>query len=417
MSDLASTYALQAGVPLHNPEMEECFFPLNHPIDKAILIHAFGGKIIDTPQGKQAAFGAKIYDYFGEVVSMIKPILEPLGYRLYQIGAPGEPAVRGLEQLVGMTSLLQCAYLVKRCALLIGNDSMWVHQRGSLGNSLVATYGSTSKPHFPHWYDPAKTVLIESHRFGKKPSYMANEPLKTINLITPESVANAALSLLGQPPLSRRSLSIGPLYNQGIIELIPDVVMDPRIQTQVPPIIRMDLLFNEENLLKNLQMRKCSIITNKEIDISILARCRPNIASIRLEIDKLSPEWIKKVRRLGVQCAVMAVEKDEAKVTQMRLDYYDVLQPSGFDRFLPPTIEDFKKEVEKYTQKPLDPTIQLNTLSFKTNKFILSDGKVYLSRAHWEDKIPTPNTENNTGVVIDKPSFWEEGAHFYIYQS
>jgi hypothetical protein len=417
MSTLAETYAREIGVKLDKPSVYETFYPLDHPIEKSILIHSFGGKIVDTPQGKQIAFPSKIYDYYNEVVAIIKPILEPLGYRFYQIGAPGEPLLPGVTHLVGRTSIPQCVYIVRRCALLIGNDSQWAHMRGAFGGSMVVSYGGTSTPHHPFWRDREKTILIESHRFGKKPSYQSMENPKTINLIPPEQIANAALSLLDQPQIGRNSLSVGVAYNQPIIELIPDVVMDPRIQTPVPPIIRMDLHFSEENLGKNLQLRKCQIITNKEIDITLLARFKPNIAAIRMEIDKLSPDWIKKVKRLGVQCGVMAVEKDDTKVQQMRLDYYDALQPTGFDRFVAPTLDDWKKDVEKYTQKPLDPAIKLETLSFKTNKFILSNGKVYLSKAHWQAGIAAASTDANTGTVIDSPAFWEEAvAHFYIFK-
>ena len=267
MSTLAETYALQIGVKLDKPSAYETYYPLDHPLDKVVLIHSFGGKIVDTPQGKQIAFPSKVYDFYSEVVAIIKPILEPLGYRLYQIGAPNEPLVPGVTHLVGRTSIHQCTYLVKRCALLIGNDSVWAHMRGAFGEPLIVCYGGTSTPHHPFWRNREKTILIESHRFGKKPSYQSMENPKTINVIPPEQVANAALSLLDQPQISRQSLSIGAAYNQPIIELIPDVVMDPRVQTPVPPIIRMDLHFSEENLAKNLQVRKCQIITNREIDI------------------------------------------------------------------------------------------------------------------------------------------------------
>lgn len=416
MSTLAETYAREIGVKLDKPHAHETFYPLDHPVEKAIILHSFGGKIVDTPQGKQAAFMSKIYDYYQEVVAMIKPILEPLGYRFYQIGAPGEPLLPGVEHLVGRTSIPQCTYLVKRCALLIGNDSMWAHERGAFGGALVVAYGGTSKPHYPYWRDPAKTVLIEPHRFGKKPSYQSVEMPKTINLIPPEQIANAALSLLGQPPVTRQSLNVGPLYNLPVIQLVPDVVMDPRVQSPVPPIVRMDLHFSEENLAKNLQLRKCQIITNREIDIDLLTRMRPNIAAIRMEVDTLSPEWIKKVKRLGVQCAVMAVERDDAKVIEMRLRLYDVLQPTGFDRYVPTTVEDFRRDVATYTQKPLPPDTKIDTLSFKTNSFILSDGKVYLSKAHWLAKIAAKGTEDNTGTVIDSPEFFEELAHTYIFK-
>lgn len=417
MSTLAKTYALQVGVKLSEPEIQESYFPLEHPIDKVILVHGFGGAIITDQNGaKRAVFPAKVYDYFTDVVHMLKPIVEPLGYKLYQIGAPDEPPIHGLESLVGKTSLLQCTFLVKRCALLIGNDSIWAHQRGAFRGSEVIVYGPTSKPHFPHWNEPSKTRLIESHRNGKKPSFQSNEFPKTVNLIPPEQVVDNSLDLLGiKNPNKRQSLMIGVAYNMPAVELIPDAVIDPRITLPVVPIIRMDVLFNEDNMLKNLRYRKCSVITNKEINLELLKSVRPNVEGIRIEIDKISTEWIKNAKKLGVKIAVVATEKDDEKVKQMRLHYYDATQPSGFDRFLPPTLDDFKKEVVKYTQKPLDESIKLDKLLFRTNKFILSDGKVFLSKAHLKAGISTPSSDKNIGTVIDSPDFWEEQAHFYIY--
>lgn len=411
MSTLAETYALQCAVPLDRPEIQECFYPLDHPVEKAILIHGFGGAIAN---GNQATFMAKIYDHFAEVVTLIKPAVEALGYKIYQIGAANEPAIRGVEGLCGKTSLLQCTYLVRHCALLIGNDSMWAHVRGAYGGALVALYGPTSvKCHGPYWRDDAKTILIESHRFGKKPSYASHEADKTINVIPPEQVANAALSLLGAPLISRTSLFIGSLFNQTIVEVVPNVVVDPSVQVGVP-IIRMDLLHHEENLFKNLQLRKCAIIANREINLDSLGRLKANIASMRIEIDAISTDWIKAVRRLGVQVAFMSVEKDDAKTLQMRLDYYEACQ---FDRFLPATVDEFRKDSEKYRQKPLDSGLKLDTLSFKTNKIILSDGRVFLSRAHWAAGISIQSGDQNVGTVIDSPLFWEESAHHYIYST
>ncbi len=413
MSDLATTYALQVGVPLTKPTIQESFFPLDHPLDKTILIHGFGGAIVQNQQNQLvASFPAKVFDHFGEVVLLLKPLVEPLGYKLFQIGAQGEPPIPGVEQLVGKTSILQCTYLVKRAALLIGNDSLWAHQRGAFDGALVALYGPTSKPHFPHWRNEAKTALIESHRAGKRPSFQSNENPKTINWITPESVANAALALLGVGPVSRCSLCLGPLYNQPIVEVIPNLVVNPQLQLAAPPILRMDLLHDEKVMAQNLQLRKCAIITSKEIDLAVLTQLKPNIISIRVEIDQVSPDWIKQLKRLGIRTAFMAVEKDDAKILQMRMDYYDACQ---FDRFNAPTKEDWLKSVETYCQKPLDTSTKLDTIQFKTQKLILSDNQIYLSHAHWKAGRPAKSAQENSDTVIDTPLFWEETEHCYFY--
>ncbi len=409
MSDLATTYALQIGVTLDRPTIMESFFPLNHPYDKSILLHGFGGSI----NNNQAQFPSKIYDYYGEVIALLKPIVEPLGYKLFQIGGPGEPNINGVESLCGQTAVNQCAYLVKRCALLIGNDSMWVHQRGAFNGALVALYGPTdNKNHGPHWRNPNKTITLESHRFGRRTTYSSHEGPKTINLITPESVTNAALSLLDQPPINHQSLYFGDAYNQPLVELVPNIVVSP--QTQVPNalIVRMDYHFDEQILAGNLQIRKCAIISDREIDLNILAQFKGNIASLRLEIDKISPDWIKKAKRLGVPMACFAVENDEAKLRKMRLDYFDAC---FFDKFAVSTADEFRAASATYLNKSLDKDLKLDSLRFKTHKFMLSENKIYLSKAHWEAGIDTPSTAQNSAQVIDSVEFFQDYAHFYVY--
>ena len=413
MSDLATTYALQIGVPLSEPFIQTTFYPLDTPMDKVILIHGFGGAIVQDQNSLRPTFPAKVYDYFSEVVALIKPALDAAGYKIYQIGAAGEPGIKGCHHLMGQTTFHQCAYLVKNAALFLGNDSLWCHVRGSARAPLVGVYGSTSIPHFPHWQDPARTVLIESHRFGNKPSYQAQESPKTINLIKPEDVANAALKLLGLPQVSRESILMGIAYNQPIVELVPDSVVAPQVQIPGQLIVRMDYVHNEKILAQNLQLRPCNIIASREIDLSILGQLRQNVAAMRLEIDKISPSWIKEFKKLGIKTMFSCVERDPEKVSAMRLEYFDAC---FFDQFLPPTVEDFRRDAGKYLNKPLDESLKLDTLSFKSNKLLLSDNKVFLSKAHWKAGKSTPTTSHNIGQVIDDPIFFEEAAHYYFFK-
>ncbi len=361
---------------------------------------------------------AKIFDHFAEVVELLRPLVGD--YRFYQIGAPGESMLPGVESLVGKTTLHQCAYLVKNAALLIGNDSQWVHIRGAEGKPLVAVYGSTSKPHFPHWNDPAKTVLIESHRRGGKPSYGSHENPKTINWIPPEQIANAAVQLLGikwpptmaTPQSIRRSLYIGEAYTQGHLELVPNVVVNPSLAPGAPLIIRMDYEHNEEKLAANLQLRKCVVVADREITLALLTQFKPNIAQMRLDVTKLSADWIKAVKRLGIPVQFFTNELDPAKLSNLRLALHSVCY---FDQVIPPTKEMFLKGAEVYLNKELDKDFKWDKLSFKTNRYILSDDKVYLSKAHWQAGKNTPNTNQNSDLIIDSPTFWEETPYHYYF--
>lgn len=410
MSDLASTYALQVGVRIDKPSIQEAFFPLDHPLDKVILIHGFGGALIN---GNQATFPAKVYDAFGEVVDLLRPVVEPLGYRLYQIGAPGEPPIRGLEHLQGKTTLHQCTYLVKRAALLIGNDSLWAHERGAFGGALVALYGPTSvKVHGPHWKDPAKTVLIESHRFGKKPSYQAGEQVKTINVIPPESVANAALKLLGLPALPIQSLLIGANYNQSLCEIVPNFVPSPQLGI-ANPVLRFDYHFDAALIAQNLAVRRCAIIANAEFDLAILAPVRQNVALIKLELnERVSVAWVRQLKRLGIPLQFYTLETDEVKLKKLRLDFFDI--EVYLDTFAFPTKDTFETEARQWLNQK-DATFDYSRLHFKTLKVLLSEGKIYSSNAHRLAGVAAESVEKNGGAIIDNEMFWRETSHHYYF--
>lgn len=413
MSSLAEVYSLGCGAPIGQPTMVESYFPLDVPVEKAILIHAFAGSVKDSNGRKVPAFPAKIYDYYPEVISLLKPILEPLGYKFYQIGTSDETPLSGIKHLCGLTTMHQCNYLVRRAALLLGNDSMWAHIRGAAKKPLVVPYGSTSKPHFPFWRDESKTVLIESHRGGNKPSYASSEDPKTINWITPEEIVNACLRVLGiEKQIDRNSFYIGPDYTNQLIELIPDVIIHPDMNIRAPIVVRMDYHHDETMLFKNLILRKASVICNKEIDIDKLKYFKDQIYSIRIEIDKVSPTWVKKLKSTGIKTDFFSTETDPFKLKSMRLDFYDCCL---FDTFTPPTKSEFLKYASQYLNKKLDDSFNMSNLSFKTNKILLSNGKIFLSKPHWNKGIYTESSDNNTAKVIDEPSFWEEYSHCYFF--
>lgn len=397
---LLELYSLATGLKIGNQTLAESFYPLS--TDKYITLQASSGMV------------AKNYSHYSEVINLIAPKLKELNISIIQLGGPEDQPVQGCIHLQGKTTLHQSNHLLRNSILHIGNDSWMAHRAGALKIPLIVLYGPTTiANHSPFDCDSERTILIESHRFGKKPSYQAHESPKTINLIKPEEIANAALKLLNLPLVTQESIFIGGAYQQSIVELVPDVVVSPNVQIPGQLIIRMDYLHNEKILAQNLSVRQCNVIANREIDLAILSQLRQNIGAVRLEIDKISPGWIKEFKKLGIRTMFSCSERDAAKVAAMRLEYFDAC---FFDQFVPPTAEDFRKDAAKYLNKSLDESLKFDTLSFKSNKFLLSDNKVFLSKAHWKAGKNTPNTNQNTGQVIDDPVFWEESAHFYIFK-
>lgn len=395
---LIEQYALQTGLKIGRQSLLEAFYPL--PFERYITLHAGSG------------MQAKNYPHYNEVVALLAPKLVELGIQIVQLGGKDEPAIRGAHHLQGQISLHQSNYVLARSLLHIGNDSWLAHRAGDLNIPLVALYGSTTVAnHSPYRVHP-KSRLLESHRWGRQATFSPQENPQSIALICPERVANAALSALNQEPaITRRSLWFGPNYYDALVETVPDVAIAPNAQIGGPLVVRMDYLHNEEVLFQNLQVRPCAIITSHEIDLAKLAAFKPHVSSMRVFIDLVSPDWIKRIKRLGVPIGFVSAITDEAKVQQMRLDYADVCM---FDPWVTSTKEGFLSNVKAYLH---DDTFapDVAALSFLTHKVLLSDGKAYLSKAHWQAKQATDANTHNIGRVIDSPDWFAEVNHTYVF--
>jgi len=409
MSTLVETYALQCGVKIDKPWINTAFYPLPEPMDKVVLIHAFAGNIQD---GRATAPG-KIYDHFNEVVELLFPIFNKYGYKMYQIGNGGEPALNGVESLCGKTTFAQSSYLVKNCALLIGNDSVWQHLRGVENKPMVILFGGTSPKNTGSYFGNAeKKVFIESHRCGKKPSHLIAEIPKTINFIPPEKVAQESLTLLRlKDKITRQSFSFGPEYLASFFEIVPNTAVRPDLNIGVP-VIRMDYVFDEGILMQNLGIRKCAIVTDREINLNILAHYKDNINSMRVEVDKVSQFWLKAVKKIGIPIMYVCVEKDPERLRNLRMRLHD---DCFFDKIETSTKQQFIEHSEVYLNKKIDKDFDFSKLLFKTKRFILSDNKVFTSKAHWLAGKTVESTENCTAQVIDNEDFWPDWRNGYFF--
>lgn len=406
MSSLAETYALAAGVKIGQPSILEKFFPLEHDLSKVILVHASAGN---------NNFPAKIYDYFNQVVMLIRPALDVAGYRIYQIGGNGEAPLKGVTSICGTTTMHQTAYLLKRCALFFGNDSINAHLAGIFKIPTVAVYGPTDvKNHGPYWKG-YKTILIESHRFGaKRASYSAQEGQKTINQIPPEQIANAILKLLDLELVTRKSLFFGEHFMHTVLDVVPDMVVDPNFAKDGIVNIRMDYHHDEEFLKKNLSVRKCVVIFDKPINLYIFKQYRQNVVGLKCKISESFPKWtIRDIKHLGIQHVFYTENLNKETIDRMRLDYFDYC---FFDNYQDKTKAEFETAVAKYLNKKLDEPINYDRLWFESNKYIISSKGAFISKAAFDAGTPIENFDFSHQKITDTPAFWNEQQHFYIYE-
>lgn len=402
---LLELYSLATGLRIGQQYLVESFYPLSY--DRYITIQAGSG------------MAAKNYPHYDDVLSLMTPALNCAGIKILQLGGKEDRALPGCIHLQGQTNLHQSNYLLHRSLCHVGNDSWMSHRGGEMEVPLVICFGPTTpENHGPYRYDP-HSVFIESHRFGRRPTFASQESPSTIAVIPPEQIANAALGLLGLPKVNRQSLYIGEAYHQTAVELAPDSVLPPSVNVGGALVIRMDHATPgdpeaENRLAANLQLRRCLVVTDRELNLNLLIQMKPNLGGLRVEVDGVSAAWIKAVKRLGIQTAFFSSERDPDKLARRRLDLYDACL---FDHYLAPTREDFLKGASTYLNRTVDSTVITPRLQFTTHKLLLAGGKVYLSEAHWRAGQPTPGPEVTTGNVIDNDTFWEEQAHFYVHDT
>jgi hypothetical protein len=411
MSKLLSTYARSTGLQIGTPSLREKFFPL--PFERYITLQ--GG----------SSQNAKCYDWYQEVLVLLKPILDANHIAILQLGGKDDVLIQGCHDLRGRTSLLQSYFLVKRGLCHVGNDSWLMHMAGSAFRPLVGLYGSTNVAnHGPYWCDPAVSILLESHRSGGVPTFASQESPKTVNFISPESVANAVFKLLGiKETLPFSTRHIGAAYAGTVFELIPNTIPAPNFFPGAPMTVRMDKAFNEDVLFKVLQTgRKIHVITDRPINLGLLQQVRGSILSYVHGLGVPgSPDtpilYTDAIKSIFPEHTFFTRLTDEAAVAALRFTYFDhinVLRQSEI------TKADYIRAALAYVNRAdtpentLDIERELGHTRFKSNKFILSGDKAYLSHAHLAAGQATESLNNNQASVIDDPAFWRDILHMLM---
>lgn len=404
---LIESYASSSRLKIDRPDIRTDFYPLS--TQRFITVQTGGG------------MPAKVYDFFNEVFSLLFPYLREAKIDVVQLGSKGEPPVIGASFLD--TSLHQAAYIIFNSLLHVGIDSCFVHFASGFDIPIVSLY-SVSPPSIcgPYWGDKNKQICIEPNfRPGWKYSFNPNESPKWINTIPPETVARSVLNLLNIPhTISQRTLLVNPLYNATMLDWVPDMVVVPQFNPEMPLNARMDLHHDDQVLANTLQTgRKVNLVTKKPINLNVLAAFKQLILSYSHEIDEDTPlDYVRAVKKTLSNITFFTRDPDPTRLANLRFKFFDVINIQLIPN---KTREDFEKESAAYQNRPadevkkeLDLALKDGRLRFKTNKFVLSNGKMYLSLAHSKSDLPMEG-ENRDGVVIDDPEMWRDVNHFLIY--
>ena len=403
--DLATLYANAANCELDRPFINLQYFSL--PCEKYIVLHAGGGN--------DNKFPAKIYDLYGDVVNLILPYLKTAGIEIVQLGGGNERPVNNTINLLGKTTIHQTAYIISHSLLMCGNDSCLAHFAGHFGIPEVILYGPTSKPHFPHWFNHEKSIFLESHRFGNTPSYAANEQPKTINLLKTELVAKSTLAILNIPhTITQNTIMVGAAYAEAFMEIVPDAVVPPQ---GLPPgnvVIRADYLFDINSIIGNLQQRPYILSLNQPIDIQILKQLKPNIPLIIYDIDASTDvKYLQEIIKLGIPLN-LTTKLNDNDWNARKLEFLDLPLVRQIKDV---TLDEVFGAIAKYNNVPENGCADFinKPLKYRSKKYIISGGKIYLSKYDWMKQVPVANVEESSIANLSDQTFMNEMAHFLIF--
>lgn len=379
---LIERYALACGAHIGRPFIYEKFFPMT--VDKYITLH---------PNSK---FPAKCYDYWQDVVNLIYPVLSKLGYTIVQIGTKDDKRLKYCYVTSGQTNIGQVANILAKTELHLGADSFASHIASGYGKKIVCLYSNNYiEAVKPYWSRKEDCILLEPDRGENKPNFSAEESPKTINEIRPEDIANSVFKLLKiDECVKEETVFVGQHYGQQMLEMVPNQIVDPKQFGLEILTVRMDFLFDEKMLIEQAKRSGISIVTNKPISKFILDKFRGNIKDVVYEIDaNHNPDFAKTLQDCNLPFFLIS-RLPEEQLRDIKLAYldYGIIHIRGrLDETLIKQLKDLNRP-----------------LSYKSSKFLLSDGKIYPSKAAWVADVPVTDTENEVSLVIDNEDFWRE---------
>lgn len=408
---LLCTYANNASIDIPEnckPILPSQFYPLP---DRYITCQNSSG------------MAAKDYSLWQNVIDIIEPYLSKEDIKIIQIGQGDIKPLNKVISLVNQTQFAQTVYALNNSLLHIGNDSFAAHC--TTESPILILFGSTSEEcHFPY-YTHIKSKAISSHRFGRKPSYQAQEPgFKTIDLIDPFYVATEILNLLEiKHNINQSTILVGDAYNQGsFIEVIPDFVLQKDAIAPGTLNLRGDLFYVPNLIIQNLQQRPYILWLRNELDINILKQLKPNIASIVFEIDEnTNIEYLKSVLRAGIHLQLNTKISQESH-NKLKLDYLDL---PLIVRREDSTIEQLKNQIKSYNNIKSDEELEKflaesiynkdKEIRYFSRKHVLSIGKIYQGINQWRKQIAVENVEVASVADFKDQEFINEYNHFILY--
>jgi hypothetical protein len=374
-------FASSCGLKISNPFIYEKYYPVNFS----------NFIVIDTNDTK---YQAKNYDYWQEVVNLIIENLNKKDIKIIQLCEKNDTKLINAYSIIGCT-FNQKAYLIKNSLLFIGSSNLGIQLASYYKKNIIALYGNVYSANVgPYWSTKNDSFLIEAFNQSEKPSFMPQEKDKVINKIKPDQIASNIFNFLNIKDNPKyKYLQIGANFNNRTIEVVPNMVANPQSLNVPHIIVRMDLYFNEEILEAQLKTGKCLIVTNKKISENIVNTYKENIAQVFYKIEQDNdPSFIKLLKNLNISY-VLASYLEEDVINKIKINYMDfglILKITSKSKLEIP-------ECAKY---------------YKSNHYILSNNKLYISEAAFEANSPIKDFNENIQEIIDTNTFWQYADNY-----
>ena len=367
-------------------EAKECLERLNRLELYDNYYPIVGDKFITISLGNDGDI--PFYNHWADVINLAFPNLEKEGIKIFLLNGNIKYKFNNCENFETTPSYGCLSYIINKSLLHISESGIDLEIASAKDKNII--YINTEDDHkfnYPYWNENSQYICL-------------NED-KKINKIKPEEICKLIFDFLKIDfDISYETVFIGENYQGKNIQFIPDQSTDINVPDGVMPIIRMDKFFSEENLAKQLSKHRCIIVTNKEINLNLLQKFRPNVGHVAYFIEnKDYPEFVDNIQSLGIPFGLMSY-LDEKELNLKRINYLD---NDVINQLKVPKQEDVEE------LKGLD----INSLYYLSNGPVLSNFKVFKSVCDYENKMYTENPEMATQIK-ENTNFWKEIQNFHI---
>jgi hypothetical protein len=392
---LLENYALSTASKIKKSYINKKFFPI--PAEKYITVSTAS----EIQNGN--------YDYFQDVIDFIFPKLEQSGYKIIQVGSKDDKPLSKVINLQGVTNINQLAFVLNNSQLHIGNDSFMIHMCSSFDIPVIGLY-SISSPNVtgPFWKS-SKQICLTPPINNWQPSFNPNENPKTINKIKIEKIVGSINSLLfNENDINFNTVYYGERYGNILLEALPDQILPPEFFQNILLNIRFDYINKIEDkdyngILNNLNIRPCSIITDKTINLQPLLQFKDRINLLFYDVtNSIDLDFTEALHRFGIRHAYIFHENKGNKedIAKRKFDLIEY----------PNNLEIISSKIPKIEN--------IKSCFYKSNKLLLANQNAYLSRAAQLENKPIHDLSQpwvqQCGIFNDINTFLSEDIEYSL---